>query len=139
MSTSIQWDGLNEFRHALQNLPEELATEAAHVVTETTNAVQRAVVSGYPLGRTGNLARRVSVSTSTSGVSTVGVVRSNAPHASIFEKGTTLRHTAKGYNRGRMPKPDASQRMIPKVQAARALMTRRLIDIVKKAGFEVDG
>lgn len=139
MGASVRWDGLDDFKRALRNLPEDLAREASGVVTETANAAKRAIQDGYPVGPTGNLKNRVTVSTAqANSVSAVAIVRSAAPHASIFERGTKTRHTGAGANRGRMPRPDVSERMIPKVQSFRARMVERLIEIVKREGLEVD-
>lgn len=137
MGVRLQMDGLGEFAAALRALPDDLANEAGVVVEAQANEVARQIQADYPTGPTGNLKRMVTSTADRSRFGIGAIVRSRSPHASIFEKGTTVRRTHAGFNRGSMPKPDESKRMIPKVIRARSRMVAALIDIVRKAGFEV--
>lgn len=137
MSVRIEWDGLDEFRYALRQLPDALATEAGFIVTANAAAAAAAIQAGYPQGPTGHLKRGVSLQSTRSAVATSAIVRSRAPHAWIFEHGTGNRRTNAGANRGRMPQPAASARMIPHVVHQRRIMMERLIALVRSAGFEV--
>ena len=132
----LQMDGLNELRTALQQLPEQLATEAGDIVMKYAEGAKQDIQRGYPQ-RTGNLRRGVTVQRNRSKVATQAIVRSKAPHANIFERGTTWRHTDRGWNRGAMPQPDESQRFIPKAIRYRRAMVEELIELVRRAGFEV--
>jgi hypothetical protein len=139
MAVRLQLQGMTEFRAALRQLPEDLADEAGVIVQAQAENVAGQIESGYPQGPTGNLKRGVTVASSSASRFGAGaIVRSRAPHASIFEKGTTQRRTGKGWNRGAMPQPDVSQRMIPKVIRARQRMMAALIDLVRRAGFQVE-
>jgi hypothetical protein len=134
----IQWQGLTEFKTALRNLPDDLTDDAGNIVMGTSESVQREVQANYPTGPTGNLKARVSSERGQSKFGASAMVRSRAPHAHIFEKGTGQRQTASGANRGRMPEAPASQQMVPVVIKHRRQMFERLKDLVRKAGFQVD-
>lgn len=138
MSSTLKFNGLDELRAALRQLPEDMAQEAKGIVLGYADQAKDEIVSGYPLGPTGNLRNRVIV-TGREGnkFGAVAIVKSAAPHASIFEKGTKVRHTSRGWNRGAMPQPDESQRMIPKVIRLRQKMTADLVALVQRAGFTV--
>jgi hypothetical protein len=49
-----------------------------------------------------------------------------------------VRRTDKGYNRGAMPQASDADRFVPKAIRARRRLTSALIDIVRRAGFEVN-
>lgn len=137
MGVRLQWQGMEEFKEALRNLPEHLAQEAAGIVVDAAQGAARTVQTNYPQGPTGNLKRRVRVTQQRDKASVSARVLSQAPHAVIFEKGTRTRRTDRGWNRGRMPPAPESQAMIPTVIRARATMYERLIDLLKREGFEV--
>ena len=134
---SVQWEGLEAFRAGLRALPSDLADEAAGDVETATRDAARAIEQDYPTGPTGNLKRGVVVEIRRGRFNVTGIVRSRAPHASIFEAGTTTRRTAKGFNRGRMPQPPAEQRVIPEAVGVRRRLMSTLIDLVRRAGFTV--
>jgi hypothetical protein len=135
---TLTFDGLDELREQLRQLPADLTEKGIGIVTEHAQAAERAIETGYPIGRTGNLRRRVVLERSASTKNSCSfAVRSRAPHASIFERGTVERHTKKGFNRGRMPQQPESERLIPKAIRIRKRMTDALIDLVREAGFEV--
>lgn len=140
MSNSrLTFTGLTEFKTALRNLPVELTAEGGDIVAGAAERAQRETQAVYPEGPTGNLRRRVTREQgSQSKFGASFSVRSRAPHAHIFEKGTGMRQTAKGANRGRMPEADASQQMIPVVIRNRRLMFDKLKDLVRRAGFQVE-
>lgn len=125
------------FRDALRRLPSELKHEADVVVEAHATEAARTVRDGYPEGPTGNLKRGVTTEINRSKFFSAGIVRSRAKHASMFERGTQRRQTATGQNRGVMPSANASEAAIPKFIRIRARMTSALIDIVRRAGFEV--
>lgn len=139
MSVKVTWTGLTEFKQALRNLPEDLATEAEDIVVRHAEQAGQETEAGYPTGPTGNLKRGVSVTKDTSRqkLAVVATVKSRARHAHIFEKGTGPRVTRTGASRGRMPAAPEAQQMIPKVQRARRRMIDALVALVRRAGFEV--
>lgn len=137
MSARVELLNIASFRDALRRLPEELQQEADVVVEAHAMEAARAVQQGYPEGPTGNLKRGVTTEINRSKFYAAGIVKSRAKHAFIFEKGTQRRQTAKGYNRGAMPEASEPERAIPKFIRIRARMTRALVDVVRRAGFEV--
>lgn len=138
MSVKLNFEGMNELRTALQNLPDDLAAEAEGIVTATAQDAKSSIQQGYPVGPTGNLQKRVTMASNAAHrAASVAIVKSAAPHAWIFEKGTRNRITRKGARRGRMPQAPESERMLPKVIRLRARMTNQLIEVVRRAGFEV--
>lgn len=134
----MTFDGLPSFREALRRAPEHIKAEADDVVRETASSVARDVQTSYPEGPTGNLKRGVTSRHERSAFGVSALVRSRARHASIFEKGTAQRQTKRGANRGAMPQPPEAERAIPKFIRARQRMTEALIDVVRRAGFEVE-
>lgn len=138
MSASVRIEGLEELRGALRNLPETLKAEAAAIVDAHAREAQRAVATAYPQGPTGNLKRRVSV-TSNAGRRFIAesIVKSAAPHAALFEFGTKQRTTKNGANRGRMPAAPPNEAAIPIFIRLRKRMQAALIELVTRNGFEV--
>lgn len=137
MPVSLRFDGMEEFRQALQRLPEDLAAEAAHVVIAAAEDTGQGVSSNYPV-KTGNLQRGVRVKVNSgSRFGASATVVSASPHAHLFENGTQTRQTQSGANRGQMPKGPENQRVIPRAIRARKRMTERLIQIVQDAGLTV--
>lgn len=135
--TRLELQGLEEFRAALRALPDHLREEASAIVLAHAEQAQREIVGGYPQ-HTGNLRSRVSVRPSATRFGTGALVKSAAKHASIFERGTAIRQTRAGANRGRMPEAATAQAFIPKAIRVRARMVRALIDLVRRAGFQVN-
>ncbi len=137
MSVTLRLDGLAELRAALRALPEELTSEANDIVLGHAATAAREIETGYPQGPTGNLKARVSALSQRSRLSANAIVSSRAPHASLFEKGTKVRRTNSGANRGIMPKASPEQAFIPKAIRARRAMEADLVELVRRAGFEV--
>ena len=137
MSATVTWSGLNELRRALNALPQDLAQEAHAIVHAHAVSAERDIEQGYPEGPTGNLKGGVTLSIEGARAGVTAIVRSRAPHASIFERGTRRRMTRKGANRGTMPQPPFSQRMIPKAIAWRERMYRALIAMCERHGLLV--
>lgn len=132
----VQMDGLAELREQLRRLPDDLATEAGDIVLEYAESAKRDVQTNYP-ARTGTLRRRVTIERNRSKVTTSAIVRSAAPHAHLFEKGTHVRRTDRGWNRGAMPAASEAQAAIPKFIRWRARMVEALKELVRTKGFEV--
>lgn len=138
MSTSLQWNGLQEFATALRNLPADLADEAGGIVVAHATEADRQIVAAYPTGPTGHLKGGVRTTVeSSSRFGASATVKSTSPHASIFEKGTGPRRNSRGANRGRMPVAPHNEQMIPIVIQARRRMVVALIDMLQRAGLVV--
>jgi hypothetical protein len=140
MAVHFELIGADELRRALRALPAELAGEARGIVDRAAEAARAAVVAGYP-ARTGNLRNNVRLTTAGSGAGVSATLRSSAKHAHLYEFGTAIRHTRRGWLRGAMhgapltPKPV----FVPAVMRHRAAMTADLIALVERAGFQVTG
>jgi hypothetical protein len=137
VSVRLEMQGLAELRAALRQLPQEMTDEAATIVDAHARLAESQIKQNYPQGPTGNLRRGVTRDHYKSGFTARAIVKSRAKHASIFENGTQTRRTANGANRGRMPAPPESQRMIPVVIRRRKAMVEALKDLVRRAGFQV--
>ena len=133
----LVFEGLDGLRQALRQLPAELAAEAGPIVERRAHNTAAAVRAEYAAHRvSGNLASRVTVSLEQPRFGASSTVRSAAPHAALFEFGTQLRRTASGAGRGSAP-PHPT--VIPIAIRERRAMTAELIELVKRAGFEVTG
>jgi hypothetical protein len=137
-SIRLKIEGLDELRAALQQLPADLAADASEVVAAVAQSVDREIIAGYPTGPTGHLKQRVSIDLTRGRVFTGATIRSRAPHATIFERGTRVRQTRRGANRGQMPAADPAQAMIPKMIRARRRLYEALADVLRQQGFEVE-
>ena len=138
MSVKLQIDGLSEFREALRQLPYELREEAGAIVLAIAEQAGQQIPAAYPQGPTGNLKRRVTVTKEPSSAFGVrAVVKSRAPHASIFEFGTGPRQNRAGANRGVMPPAPHDQAFIPIAIQARRRMVQALIQMLQRAGLVV--
>jgi hypothetical protein len=99
----MPWEGLDELRAALRQLPEALTDEGATIVYDTGDQAAAAMVAAYPRV-SGKLKQGVRVRQSQySRFGVQATVVNTAKHAWMFEHGTEARHTALGANRGRMP------------------------------------
>jgi len=132
---ALTFDGLADLQHALEQLPNDMTGEAAHIVEAAANSAAATIKAEYPV-RTGELRDRLTVDFSRDGLSVVGTVRNTSKLAWIFENGTQARHTEIGANRGAMPPGHV---FIPTVAARRRQMYAELLELVKRNGFEVSG
>lgn len=138
MPVRLQLDGLTELRAALRQLPAELTDDAAAIVEDTTDRTETALVQTYPKGATGNLRRGVKKTVAKGSFGVQGTVKSTSPHAHLWEFGTAVRHTARGWNRGKAPS-HAREGLVAIAVRERRRMNQRLVDLVRSAGFEVSG
>ena len=137
MSASLTFIGLDALRKALLALPAELAAQAAGIVEGAADGAAAEIKAAYPEGDTGNLRRGVRVRSERAADYVVRrVVRSTAPHATLFETGTQTRQTRLGYNRGFMP---GANIFVPVVTRRRRAMFEQLVTIVEEAGLDVRG
>ncbi len=108
MSVTLRFDGLEELKAALRNLPTELTAEATHLVEGRANAAATEIRTIYGRHRvTGHLQDGVTVTHTERGKWSAGaIVKSAARHAWIFEYGTEARHyitiNGKVHNTGEM-------------------------------------
>lgn len=134
MSAKVQWQGLDEFLREFGAIPQHLHEEGMGIIREETEGAAAEISQAYPR-KTGTLASRVRTSYPSTSI-LVGLVRSAAPHSHLFEFGTKQRRTARGFNRGVMPKANPSV-VVPIARRRRARMARRMVDMLRRAGFQV--
>jgi len=123
----------------LLDLPRDLTARAVSIVEGEAAGAAAEIKAAYPEGDTGNLRRGVRVGTPRNAKSDHAVrrvVRSTAPHATLFETGTQTRQTTLGYNRGFMP---GANIFVPVVVRRRRAMFDQLVTIVEEAGLDVRG
>lgn len=134
---SVTWDGLEELKEALMNLPEELTGEAGHILEATGNAAVHEIKAAYP-SVTGNLRDHVEMAQYTAGrFGVIVVIQNTAKHAWIYEHGTEARHyyTDSGalHPTGRMP---PGKVFIPLMMKHRRRMYQALADLLERHGIE---
>jgi hypothetical protein len=93
-------------------------------------------VQTYPKGETANLRRGVKTTIEHGAFGVAGTVKSTSPHAHLWEFGTAVRHTARGWNRGKEQSHDG---LVAIAVRERRRMYERLVALVRSAGFEVSG
>jgi hypothetical protein len=136
VSASVVFEGLNELRAELRNLPATLAQEASAIV-DAAAADADAKYSGGLAERSGHLRAGVSRRATTSRFGAAVVVRNSARIAYIYDNGSKQRQTSRGYNRGQMPERSQTDRLVSIAIAARRQMYARLSDLLRSHGAEV--
>jgi hypothetical protein len=132
----VVWQGLDEYRKQLANLPEDCTVESGRLIEGTANAAYVDISGAYP-SRTGNLRRGMRLTqTRREGMLVKAVVKNVAPHANIFEVGTQARHTKLGANRGSMPPGHV---FVPRIVRHRRALTEKLKAMVARHGATVTG
>lgn len=135
---SVQMTGLVELRAALRQLPAELADEANTYIDDTVEITAARLFQSYPKGDTGNLRAGIRKESHPSPFGGFGMVRSTSPHSHLWEFGTQSRKTSKGWSRGAAPshKP---QGLVPIAKQERRRLNQQLVELVRRAGFQVSG
>lgn len=151
-SLTLTFEGLAEFKHALESLPTELKGEATQIVLDLAHAAKADIVAQYPIGPgtskngrkipPGNLRKGVKVFVKEIGPWGVAVqVRSTAFHAWWNEHGTELHHreTKKGASRGTMfsKKGPPAPVFVPTMMRYRRMMQAKLAALLRSAGLTV--
>lgn len=136
----LTFQGLEELREGLRNLPADLTAEASHIVEAAANGAAAEVRQNYAKGPTGNLIAGVMVRPSAISTFSAGaIVESKSPHAWLYENGSQVRHTSSGANRGVMPPAPPGRAFIPVMIKKRRQMQGQLIELLKRAGLQVSG
>ena len=136
MADVLTWDGLAAFKESLRTLPRDLAADAGVLVAQAAILTEGEIRQRYGAGKTGKLARGLSVRISRDTFGASGVVRNTAKHAAIYEFGSQARHTATGANRGAMP---PAKFFVPIAMKHRRALYARLVALVERAGGTVSG
>jgi len=139
MAASVKWDGLDELKAYLRTLPATLSGEGNAIVHAHARMAQQDVQRGYPV-RTGNLQRGVRITfNAVSRYGAGAVVASTAPHAHLYERGTKVRATSEGWNRGAMPEAPQEKKAVPKFVRWRIRMYAQLAAMMERNGLKVSG
>lgn len=138
MSNRLELNGLSDLMAALRRLPADLAAEAAEEIDNTVEVTAAALVQSYPIGDTGNLRKGVKRSLRRDPFGASGEVKSTSPHSHLWEFGTQSRKTRKGWDRGKMD-DQYNHGLVGIALRERKKLNAKLIEIVKRAGFEVTG
>lgn len=96
----VRWEGLEEFKGALRQLPTELAGEASHIVTAVANGAIVDMRADYPPGEL-----RDGVDQTTLSIGTFGVgiqIRNRSNWSWHWDHGTQMRHWINGKSTGQM-------------------------------------
>lgn len=132
--TQLTWDGLAEFRSELQAFPQKLDREGATQVRAQAEAARSEIRAGYVV-RSGTLANSLQpVRYSDDGLSARLV--NTAPYAAAYEYGSAVRHTSKGFNRGRV---DAHHSLVPVAMRRRRALVSGLTDYLQQQGLQTSG
>lgn len=140
MTVDFKLDGLNELITALKHLPEELVQDAEQIVSDATYAAGDEVKTIYQRfadetgGSMHDLISGVVVTVDRQPRRVVGHVKSTSGFAWMFEHGTKIRKTRKGWNRGQIKPLHA---VIPTCMRHRRVMYARLADMLRRAGLLV--
>lgn len=141
--TKFTFVGLAEFKAALKSLPDDLARDADEIIRDQADSAAGAVRSRYSHHRvTGTLANSVVVKKlRATKYGPRYQVASTAPHATLFERGTVVRHYVTKKNGvqklvGAMP---AANIFGPVMVRYRRYMWDDLESLLRKHGLLVSG
>lgn len=137
MANKLVWDGLNELKAQLREMPVELRDDASEIVDGTGEAAKADVIEAYA-NVTGNLDRGVRLEKEQSPFGSIAVLMSNARHAYLYEFGTKPRYTGAGSYKGVMPAKDKPTFISIAVRHRRE-MYRKLVALLERAGLQVSG
>lgn len=137
MAVSVRYDGFEELRRFLEELPETAKDTIGGIVRRTVDAVEADLVAVYPPGEMRAAVRSYFVPTG-GAIGWQGVVLSPTPQAHWWEYGTVVRATQQGWNRGSEPAhPD--QGLVSIAIRHRAEMYTDLFAYLEALGFTVTG
>ena len=140
MKFTFKIDGLDGLIKQLQTLPQDLKDEATDIVLRTGERAKRAVYAAYPepdVDARGRESLRTGLKLEAYWTGQYGAavrLRSTAYHALIYENGSAVRRTGRGYNRGRSR---AMHVFVPIAIRHRAEMYEELAHMVETYGAEV--
>lgn len=133
----LTYDGMEEFKQALRQLPEEMSQEGGDIVIARAEEAGDDIKTAYEASAvTGDLAKKVRVKVLSRDAGAAAVVESTARHAYIFENGTQIRKTKAGKNLGAMPPANI---FVPTVIRKRRAMVDDLKGLMTSKGLEVSG
>jgi hypothetical protein len=138
MSASVRWEGLDELRAALRQLPADLTAEASNIVAGTANGAIVDMRQEYPPGE---LTDKLYQSTLARGPYGVGILIKNASGwAWAWDHGTKLRHWKGGKSTGAEWGATAPPHTFGRIMAqSRRRMYEQLKALLVRHGLSVSG
>lgn len=131
---SVRWEGLEELKAALRQLPQELTGDASHIVQGIANGAIVDMRAEYPPGE---LRDALSQSTLSEGRFGVGLrIRNASGWAWHWDHGTELRHWINGKRTGRMGPKHTFGRVMAQ---SRRRMYGQLAQLLERHGLRVSG
>lgn len=138
MANSVVWNGLDEYRAQLKQLPEACTKEAANVVEAGVNSAYVTISGVYGAHRhTGTLQKRLKIEPlkQKRQLTTGLVLKSGSPIAWLFDNGSQARHHASGKSTGTMwGKTPPTHIFVKTIIAARRKITDALKAMVLRNG-----
>lgn len=134
---TLKWEGLEELKAALRQLPAELTGQAAKIVEAAANRAEADARLNYPVGKTGNLRDgmgQIERDDSANFGYRITVIN-KAPHAWIYEYGTQARH--RGLKTWR-PMPVGNV-FVPAMERNRRWMYDQFRALLREQGLGVTG
>lgn len=150
MAATVTYDGYQELRAFLTQLPEATKEAIRADVQTTVEQVAAELVAVYPEARAtgaggatlyGPAMRALvtsRVDTTPGAIGAKGVVVSRSPVAHLWEFGTAVRTTQQGWNRGSEP-AHPNQGLVTIAIKHRAVLYRELFAKLEALGFTVTG
>jgi hypothetical protein len=142
VSVRFQFDGLEELKAELRNLPAALTAEASDIVERRANNAADDIRSIYRQHRvSGRLADGVIVTHFDRGRFSAGaIVKSTSPIAWLFDNGSQARHWASGKSTGTMwGKTPPTHVFVHTMIRTRRAMWGDLADLLERHGLAVSG
>ena len=138
-ANQLRLEGLTELQAQFRRLPREMQQEASVIVQAHAEEAKRKMAAAYPVrtygrlkGR-GNLLRSLTSESRYDPTTAHAVVRNRAQHAYLFEHGIAGKRRWKGGT------ADPGRVLIPIAIQTRRHMVFALVDLVRRAGFDVSG
>lgn len=142
----MRFDGLEELKQELRNLPDALKGEGRHIVEGVANRAAADVKAEYGNHRdSGNLQDGVIVTHFERGRFSAGaIVKSSAPHAWLFDNGSAARHyfTVRGkrHDTGKMWGRTAPTHVFVRtMMRVRESMWEQFTELLERHGLRVSG
>ena len=138
MPVRVILDGFDEFARALNALPVTLTEQAKDPVRAAAAETMTELLAGYPSGTSGHMKAGVSQDVHDEPAHFAVVVLSTAPEAHLWEYGTRVRSTQKGWNRG--SEQGAREKSLHAIaDTHQPPLGAALAALLKANSFEVDG
>lgn len=132
----LTFEGMEDFRAALRQLPARLVGTATTIVERRAQTASNQIAVSYPFGteQGGHLKDGMQVKVQPSRFGVIATVSNTSKYAKPFEYGTQVRRTDKGWSRGAAPPGNV---FYPVITRQRADMVEDLIRLLQQEGLAV--